>query len=235
MREPVLRNRWLDASGGLGYHMRAWRYRKRLWAPFIEQVGAWLREWRPPSDTLVLVGPSAGYALDTEFLQRFSRCVMLEPDPLARWLLRRRFASLDWQHAAFDVFADGGLDALQRHFPSAAIVFCNVIGQAMDAHETARWRPTQCAALRGHHWASWHDVFSSAAPPTRLPTEHDAALAPDAASAVAARAWRGQGCAVVDHGTFGWLPGARHALWHLAPAQWHVTGWVTHTPQRSGT
>lgn len=232
MGQPVLRDRWSDASGGLGYHWRAWRYRLRLWQPFIAQIGEWQRDWRPPCDTLVLVGPSAGYALDARLLQSFARCVMLEPDPLARRLLRRRFRALDWHRDDIDVFADGGLATLRRRHPTAAILFCNVIGQALDAAETARWRDIQCAALHAHHWASWHDVFSSSAAPTRLPSTDDATTAVDAA-VVAARAWARQGCEVVDHGTFGWLPGARHALWHLAPDQWHVIGWVTHAAEGS--
>ena len=230
MKLAALRNRWFDVSGGLGYHARAWRYRRRMWRPFIAQVGEWLRGWRPPCDTLVLVGPSAGYALDARFLQAVSRCVMIEPDPVARWLLRRRFSAVNWHCDDIDVFVHGGLDALPRRFPAAAILFCNVVGQALDAMDTARWRDTQCAALRAHHWASWHDVFSSSAPPTRLPAPDDTAR-PHDAEVVAARAWAGQGCHVADHGTFGWQPRARYALWQITPNQWHVIGWVDHAPE----
>lgn len=230
MTDAALRNRWFDASGGLAYHARAWRYRERLWRPFTAQVGEWLRDWRPPCDTLVLVGPSAGYALDAGFVHSFTHCVMIEPDPLARWLLRRRFPGVDWHEDPIDVFANGGPTMLQRRFPAAAILFCNVVGQAMDATDTTRWCRSQSSALRAHHWASWHDVFSSSAPPSHLPAPEDTALAQDAEIA-AARAWTGQGCRVADHGTFGWLPEARYALWQLAPGQWHVIGWVTHAAE----
>lgn len=230
MGHPVLHDRWLDTSGGLGYHWRAWRYRQRLWWPFVAQMGDWLRDWRPPCETLVLIGPSAGYALNAGFLHTFERCVMLEPDPLARRLLRRRFPAIEWHCSDIDVFADDGLAALQQRFPAAAVLFCNVIGQALDADDAARWRDAQCAALKTHDWASWHDVFSSSTAPTRLPAPDDTEACADAAE-VAARVWAGQGCRVADHGTFRWLPGERYALWHLAPDQWHVIGWVTHAAE----
>ena len=59
----------------------------------------------------------------------------------------------------------------------------------------------------------------------------DIARGADASAEVARRLWAGLRCAVVDHGTFGWLPETQHALWHLAPHQWHVVGWGVHRPR----
>ena len=224
---PRLSPHWLDASGGLGYHWRALRYRQRLWQPFAAQVGRWLDAWRPPTRELVLVGPSAGYALDAAFLARFARIVVLEPDRLARALLRRRFPDAALLAADVDAFAlPHGPAALARAWPEAAILFCNVIGQRLDADTAPPWHAAQRAALDGHHWASWHDVFSAPQPPRQLP---DPAGHPD--SSAAARAlWAGMACEVVDHGTLGWGPAAQYALWHLAPGQWQVIEWVRHAP-----
>ena len=105
---PVLRTHFADASGGLGYHLRALRFRHSLWAPYIATVQRWLHDWRPPTDTLVVVGPSAGYALDAAFLARFRSVRALEPDPLARTLLRRRFAQIAWHFDRLDYLHDGG-------------------------------------------------------------------------------------------------------------------------------
>lgn len=62
----------LSPSGGLTYHLRALRWRRRLWAPFRAQVAAWLAAWQPPCSELLLLGPSAGYTLDPAFLSRFA-------------------------------------------------------------------------------------------------------------------------------------------------------------------
>ncbi|MGL4407279.1 MAG: hypothetical protein ACRCTU_02685, partial [Zoogloea sp.] len=66
---PRLPRLWLSTSGGLVYHLRAWRAR-RQWAAFHAQVAAWLAAWMPERHRLVLVGPSAGYALPLGFLAR---------------------------------------------------------------------------------------------------------------------------------------------------------------------
>lgn len=226
---PQLKSHWTDASGGLGYHWRAWRLGDRLWAPFLLQVGAWLDAWQPPSRELVLVGPSAGYALTSRFLARFSSITVLEPDRLARALLRRRFPDVPLRFAWLDVFSlPDGPAALAEQWPNAAVLFCNVIGQRLDADTAPPWRLAQHTALARHHWASWHDVFSAPQAPRCLP---EAPTGPDTDSAeVARQLWAGIGCEVIDHGTLGWLTDADFALWHLAQTQWQLIEWVRHRP-----
>lgn len=225
-----LRDRWHDASGGLAYHWRALRH-GRQWRAFHTQVGQWLAGWPCDAPTLILVGPSAGYALNAHFLARFAHRVVLEPDPLARWLLRRRFPELAWSFAREDVFADDqALERLADTHPQAAFLFCNVLGQVFDADALGAWLAHRADWFDHHCWASWHDVFSSDRPPGRLPTAAEAALPPEAADSVARALWANQRCAVEDHGSFGWRPGARHALWQLTPRQWHVIGFLAHTP-----
>ncbi len=232
--EPIkLRDRWNDASGGLGYHWRAWRYQSRSWSSFHQAVGTWLDVWKPDARTLVLVGPSGGYALNARFLSRFERLVALEPDPLARWLLRHRFRDLPWHFQRDDVFHDPqALSRLAEQWPDAAFLFCNVIGQVFPADALGRWLNTHTTWFDAHPWASWHDVFSSSVAPARLPDEHEAAMGPTAGVGIARALWAGMRCEVEDHGTFGWHPPAKFALWPLTPRQWHVIGWVEHTPRR---
>lgn len=74
----------LTPSGGLVYHLRAWRYRAGLWAPFRQAVETWLASALLGPGELVLVGPSGGHCLPEVVLRRFERIVVLEPDPLAR-------------------------------------------------------------------------------------------------------------------------------------------------------
>ncbi len=229
-RPPTLPDRWNDASGGLGYHWRAWRFRRRLWHGFHLQVAQWLDDWQPPAKTLILVGPSAGYALPAHFVARFAQHVAIEPDPLARWLLRRRFASVSWQFAQADVFADEhALEHLSETYPDSAVLFCNVIGQVLDADSLVAWRNRHAPWFASHHWASWHDVFSSDRAPLALPSADEIRLGPEASTSVAKRLWQGQRCRVEDHGSFNLWPQAQHVAWPLTPAQWHVVAWVSHT------
>ena len=233
---PTLRDRWNDASGGLGYHWRAWRYRRRLWQGFHDQVAHWLDGWQPPADTLIVIGPSAGYALPERFVDRFARHVAIEPDPFARWLLRRRFAAVRWQFVRDDVFADAGaLARLSARYPSSAVLFCNVIGQVLDADALPAWRAMHATWFAAHPWASWHDVFSSDRAPQALPDADEIRLGPEAATAVARRLWQGQPCRVEDHGSFNLWPDAQHVLWPLTPRQWHVVGWVWHRTGEGAT
>jgi len=226
---PRLKNRWNDASGGLGYHWRALKYRHRHWGAFHAQVRHWLNEWHPDARTLILVGPSGGYALDADFLSRFDRRIVLEPDPVARWLLRRRFRSLRWEFAREDVFHDpAALDRLTAIWPDAAILFCNVIGQLFSADELHQWLAGHDIWFRSHAWASWHDVFSSSVPPLRLPDAAECNRDLDDGANVARALWAGIRCEVEDHGTFGWQSCTRFALWPLTPVQWHMIGWVAH-------
>lgn len=230
---PRLQDRWNDASGGLGYHWRAWRYRQHRWAPFHQAVAAWLDDWAPPVRTLVLVGPSGGYALNARFLARFEHHVVLEPDPLARMLLRRRFPECGWRFERDDVFHDpAALTRLAAAHPDAAFLFCNVVGQVLTADELHAWLRTHAAWLDAHPWASWHDVFSSSVAPHRLPDATEASLPADASADVARALWSGVRCRIEDHGSFGWHPPARFALWSITPSQWHVIGWVSHIPTR---
>jgi hypothetical protein len=122
-------------SGGLVYHLRALRYGATLWRPFREAIGAWLVHHLPPGDELVLVGPSGGHCLPLAHLRRFRHLRVLEPDPLARLVLRPRVRGT---HVEFDVrdrvltpllAGDAGLEAVLADCPRAAILFCNLLGQ----------------------------------------------------------------------------------------------------------
>ncbi len=226
---PVLRAHFADASGGLGYHLRALRFRHSLWAPYIATVQRWLHDWRPPTDTLVVVGPSAGYALDAAFLARFRSVRALEPDPLARFLLRRRFAQIAWHFDRLDCLHDGGgPGALAAAYPQAAILFANVLGQALDPALLPAWRGALADALRLHHWASWHDVLSAGTAP--LPADDLDPAAFRDATALARALWR-TAVEVSDHDTFALAPQGRAlASWRIAPAQWQVVEWGMHRP-----
>ena len=225
----------LHPSGGLVYHGRAWRWRRRLWAPFHDQVRRWLTDWRPQEQHLVLLGPSGGYALSSQFLARFSRLTVLEPDPLARYVLARRFPEHRFVHREGGRFArPGGFAWLAATFPDAAFLFCNLLGQtpagAVAAFDKGAWLAELAPALAGRAWASWHDLASTARPPD----VHGPLALPAAAplEAVLARYWRGGELEIHDHGCAGLSPDQprQYVIWRLTPGRYHLVEWLASPP-----
>ncbi|MFN8544913.1 MAG: hypothetical protein U0807_12035 [Candidatus Binatia bacterium] len=157
----------LGPAGGLVYHWRALRHRRRLWSRFTTPLAGWLAEWTPPEPALLLVGPSAGWCLPAAFLARFATIDAIEPDPLARVLLARRFpgvaARVRW-HARDPFASAAALAALGRDFPDHALLLANVLGQLRDVHPGRPWRAGLAPLLAGRSWASFHDRLSCALP-----------------------------------------------------------------------
>lgn len=227
----------LHPSGSLPYHLRAWRWRHCLWAPFHAQVRRWLTDWRPLARHLVLVGPSGGYALTAQFLESFARLDVLEPDPLARWLLRRRFPNIEFGwHDGRDLPKANGFSSLAARFPEAAFLFCNLLGQELQGQprdfRREDWLAAFEPALAGREWGSWHDLASTSRPPDHPPPPSlERARALDR---LLGACWEGGELEVVDHGTDGLCPGQpRHyAIWRLAPRRYHLIEWIGVTRPR---
>lgn len=222
-------------SGGLFYHLRARRYRATLWRPFHAAVAAWLAAWQPGRPHLVLVGPSGGYALPAPFLQRFARVTVLEPDPLARFILARRFPGVAFRFAASAGLArpEGFAWLAERH-PDAALLFCNLLGQEPIGQgagfERGVWLAGLASALSGRAWASWHDLASTA----RAPQRHGVIRLPraQALEALLARYWAGGELEIVDHECTGLCPDLprEYAIWPLRPGQYHLVEWLCREP-----
>lgn len=225
-------------SGGLAYHTRALRHAEDLWAPFRTAVGCWLRDWAPAASTLILIGPSAGYCLDTAFLARFARLVALDPDPLAPRFFRRRHANAlstgtELQWIAHDHFSTGdhvGLSALITAHAEAAVLLCNFLGQlhlVLPREKTdtllAHWRESLPRLLADHPWASFHDRVSGALPldfkqPMQLPARLDD-------EALLDRFYASREGKLVDHHTNGFFTAQQphsYLHWQLSPRRWHL-------------
>jgi len=226
---PPLADHLLAPSGGLVYHLRALRHRRGLWAPFQRVVASWLAGWQPGRRELVIVGPSAGYALPAGFLRRFERVTALEPDPLARCLLARRpdagrlgFSRLDC------LAAPDGLAHLAAAHPEAAILFSNVLGQL--AAPTEDWRRLIANHLASHAWASYHDVVSTTAHPK--PGSEDAITPQDQRlETTLAHFWPGGTIELTDHETFrlGGERPHRYTVWQITRQRWHLVEWADNT------
>lgn len=230
----------LHPSGGLIYHLRAWRWRRSLWAPFHDQVRRWLTDWRPEMgnsvdnhvDHLVLVGPSGGYALSRQFLERFRRITVLEPDPLARHILAHRFPDCRfvWENAPW-LAEPEGFRLLAERFPDAVFLFCNLLGQSLvgacRGFDRRPWLEDWQSALAGRAWASWHDLASSSRPPDRTGVLDLPQAQP--LDAVLAYFWRGGELAIHDHECAGLYPvlSRQYVVWHLTPERHHLIEWIS--------
>jgi hypothetical protein len=152
---------WLSHSGGLIYHLRAFRYSQSLWGSHREALKKFLSDWQVTTDTLVLIGPSGGYSLPREFLSSFKNIIIYEPDPIAKWILKWRFRSL--RHVTFDyrqAFDFQATDPSSVDLPkNAAILFCNLLGQ-IEVKDAEKIRANLAQVLSGRAWASFHDWFS---------------------------------------------------------------------------
>ncbi len=133
-----------NVAGGVRYHWQALRWRRTLWAPYTARVAAILGQWRQPTGRLVVVGPSAGWHLPSAWLEGFAEVVAVEPDPVARWLLRRRFPAVRWRFDTEDYFTPFGsrswtdnTERLLTGQPDAAVLFANFFGQLVALYPDA--------------------------------------------------------------------------------------------------
>jgi hypothetical protein len=227
-------------SGGLVYHLRALRY-GRAWRPFRAAVERWLTQALPPSEELVLVGPSAGHCLPLGHLRRFERLLVLEPDALARALLRRRLRAERLELRTKDELVEPllsghpGLSELLSERPRSAVLFCNLLGQvtlALSDERQARFesefRRRIWPLLEGRRWASFHDHWSldwDEASPV-VPGEVSFERRPTAQSL--GRAFfgaTGDDVPVMDHGTSSLFPEQlprRYFSWPIAKGALHI-------------
>lgn len=223
--EALLTPRLWHYSGGLYYHWRAFRYRQVLWAPFVAQVQVWLESWHVPEERLLIVGPSAGYTLSAHWLARFRRIDILEPDPFACWLLRRRFPGICFHQGSLDCFASSaGPEMLRKAYPDSAVLFSNVIGQQRRLESIAAWKEALLTSMRQQSWASYHDIISTSVAPAFTGSVR---MRPDAPlEEVLSCFWRGGELSLYDHGCHPLLEQETcYATWSITPRQHHLVGW----------
>lgn len=238
---------WLNPAGGLRYHLRALRYRNSMWLEFREELARWLESWQPREKELVLVGPSAGHCLDDGFLQRFTRIVAIDPDPMARHLFTWRYGSglsavgceLRWDHEDYFRDRNGSLDLLQtklllEQHPGSAVLFCNFLGQLKVLNENdvfgsdfEEWKKGLHGLLSGRSWASFHDRVSGPAEPFIEASPKEAKfLSNDEIIEVfyASHSNHGGSTELLDHLTEGLFPGHEYSYlrWQITPGIYHV-------------
>jgi len=230
-----------NPAGGVRYHLRAWRQRDRAWLPFRAALEAWLSGWQPNVRTLAVVGPSAGYCLPLSLLERFERLIIFEPDPLARWILKRRLQrelqthpSVRWiaNDAWIEPLRSGGgiPEALLRH--DTALLFSNFVGQLpflVAAAEWDSWRDAWCRSLwpvlERVPWASFHDRVSGRVAPRIATLPCAQRLSDSDVSALYQSATAGPTVELLDHRSSELLPeGQRYQYfdWPLTADTHHL-------------
>jgi hypothetical protein len=173
--------------------------------------------------------------------ERFERVIVLEPDPIARWLFRRRLARapleprprLELIGRDHLVWHPERLAPLLEAAAPCAILFSNVLGQLVTLVDEekqpeafAAIRSAVQAALRGRSWASFHDRVSGPLEPAIATARSDARWSDDE---VLRQAYgTGDGPPLVelrDHSTGGFFPAdVPHAYfrWHFDPSYFHL-------------
>ena len=75
-------SRIFSPSGGMVYHYRAFRFSESLWGPHRAHVERFVKSWNPPTDSILLIGPSAGYSLPKDWLAQCRERITLSPGVL---------------------------------------------------------------------------------------------------------------------------------------------------------
>ncbi len=238
----------MNPSGGLRWHWRAWRS-MALWSPTTAQIAGWLTSVQPRSKSLLLLGPSAGWMLPTEWLLRFESIEAMDIDPVAGWLFGLRHgpalkaAGIRWHYQTGDALA--ALPRLLTAHPRACVLLDNLLGQlrfhAPPWQDPMLFTSLQLAdikrLLQGREWGSVHDLLSG--PTHGLPPEQDFPAARNSVVTHGAEhqvdvAWlaaaKPQG-EWLDHLTDQVFPGGtpvQDMAWAFSPNYWHwlQAGWV---------
>jgi len=154
-------------SGGPVWHWRA-LLRQWHWAAFKAELAGHLKEWKPPSEHLLVLGPSAGWCLPSAFLAQFRTIDAVDIDPLAPALFRFNHglalarSGTRIRFHKLNVFRE--FDTILNDHPHHAILFSNMLGQHLfhDENETRARATIESVKgkLTARHWASFHDRLS---------------------------------------------------------------------------
>jgi hypothetical protein len=169
-------NALFSNTGGLSYHIHSY-LQKNKWQEYQENMDHWLQQIPKHSDKLVLIAPSAGYSLSYEFLKNFSSITAIDPDPLAHYLIKKKFPTLNIQCLKKDYFFlkngswnSSAIAELEKDFPDAQFLICNFLGQIpmikkMSTEELTslflQLKSQLQIPFQSCLWASYHDIYSS--------------------------------------------------------------------------
>lgn len=154
------------------WHFRAWRAGAR-WDRTRGLIEDWLLQQPKGSDTLILLGGSAGWMMAPGFIERFSAVVLIDIDPWAGRLFgwRHRRALAMRPTALHFVAGDAHtvLEDILSRYPKACVLFDNFLGldtlYTRDLKQTAERLRKLRQKLKGRLWGSLHDRYSGPGTP----------------------------------------------------------------------
>ncbi len=223
------------------WHFRAWRAGAR-WDRTRERVQKWLLSQAVDSQTLILLGGSAGWMMSPLFIERFRTLVLIDIDPWAGRLFSLRHRRALRSRGTTLTFLNGDahelLDRALQQYPQAYVLFDNFLGldtlYTRDLKRTAERLRTLRQRLKGRVWGSVHDRFSGPGTPNwadatcwELQPEGQSGQALPQTLYEAVQA-HGQW---LDHSTDQVFPqgtSVRLIPWPLIPGRWHwlEAAWV---------
>jgi len=221
-----LKYKFLNSAGGLSYHWRAFKYAHSLWRDTRQQLKNWLEDWDIEYDEILLIGPSAGYTLPTEWLARFKTKWAIEPDPVARTLFEHRFGKTKWVNRP--LYPENHLSRLVAEFKDSPILFCNILGQVpllyrrqilKEPQSFESWKTSLQTNLQKRFFASYHDLYSSQQDFEVMAHETSADL-----NFGSLARWP-MGAEIIDHqisDLFKNFPHRRFIKWSLTPRHHHL-------------
>jgi hypothetical protein len=231
-------------TGGLAYHFNALRFRRHLWSPLLRDVRQWLEhDWNPKERELLIFGPSAGWTIPPSFLEKFEKVICVEPDPVARAILRLRFRKTRFEMISNPNIlpwfskADCFRNVLNQH-KNASVLFANLLGQLPLLWSVANVSRDRAVAarhdflseLRGRTWASYHDIISARAQINSTAPRMIELIntSTNETTQKIALQFFSENTNVVDHETL-WLSENYKTLfstWEIRPGRNHVIGFV---------
>ena len=82
----------------------------------------------------MLIAPSAGYSLSLDFLNQFNKVHVIDPDPLAKAIFKKRFPklTLSWSHKDYFFSKDKqwnpyALSQVAADYPQCQFLICNFL------------------------------------------------------------------------------------------------------------
>ncbi len=223
-------------SGGIFYHYLGVRYASKLWRPTRDFISARLRDFAI-SKKILLVGPSAGYLLDTKILKLASQVSCVDIDPLSPLLIR-------WRHGRYikchtqDVFSLDrqklnihATESFLKTHPDSKIVFCNILGQLPFLYPLTwknsvaldLWKKEFHQLLYNKNIFSFHDRLTLTGP---RPLFQDLINIkyPLSNEDLIARVENLKGEVVIDHETKDIIVGSNcsYTLWSMTPTEHHI-------------
>jgi len=158
-----------NVTGGLFWHWQAWRSQAN-WQPTVDALETWLLQQttQKSSDTLLIIGASAGWMMPSRWLCQFKEVHTFDIDPLAAPLFKWRHGKELTRHGTSlqchtrNALSD--LPGLLRQHPKACVFFDNVLGQLRFTESNVQLVEKNLAqivrSLRNREWGSVHDRMS---------------------------------------------------------------------------